>query len=337
MSGEVFIFIEQERGKLADVSLELVSKGRELAQTLNTKVSSVLLGDNVANLADTLFHYGSDKVFLIQDEVLKDFTTMPYSRTIVDLVKKEEPQIMLFGASPVGRDLAPRVSASLKCGLTADCTKLTIENIKFRGKELINQLLQVRPAFGGNIIATIISPNHRPQMATVREGVMKKLEPDNTRTGELINIPFVKHEKDEFVKIIQKIKETSSFNLKLSEIIVAGGAGVKSKANFELIKELAEVLGGEVGPTRSAVDFGYVKKQHQVGQTGITVRPKLYIACGISGAIQHKVGMDQSDIIISINSDPDAPIFKYSHYGIVGDLAKVLPMFIEVFKSKKNV
>lgn len=334
--GNVWVFIEQEGGKIADVSLELVCKGKELASKLGVKVEAVLLGNNVAHCADTLFSYGVKTVFLAEDKRLEPFTVLPYAKVIMDLIKEHKPNILLFGATMKGRELAPRVASEKLAGLTADCTDLQIDDFddKVNKKSYTNKLMQIRPAFGGNIIATIVNTWDDPQMVTVREGVMKMDAPTPGLKGEIVKVDVALTEKETVMKVIERIRQEKSVNLKGAQIIVAGGYGVGSKENFKLIHDLAEALGGEVGASRAAVDAGWINHDHQVGQTGVTVRPKLYIACGISGSVQHVAGMKESKKIIAINSDPGAPIFSVAHYGIIGDLNTVIPMMIKAYKAK---
>ncbi len=334
--GNVWVFIEQEGGKIADVSLELVSKGRELAARLGVKTEAVLLGNKVDACVETLFHYGCDNVFLAEDERLEPFTVLPYAKVIIDLIKEHRPNILLFGATMKGRELAPRVASEKLAGLTADCTDLKIDDFddKVNKKQYKDKLMQIRPAFGGNIIATIVNTWDDPQMVTVREGVMKMDAPEKGRKGKLTKVKVALTAKETVVKVIERVRQEKSVNLKGAQIIVAGGYGAGSKANFKLIHDLAATLGGEVGASRAAVDAGWIDHDHQVGQTGVTVRPKLYIACGISGSVQHCAGMAESKKIIAINSDPDATIFSLAHYGIVGDLNEVIPMMIKAYKSK---
>jgi len=334
--GNVWIFVEHERGTPAQVSLELIGKGRELADRLGVKVAAVLPGHDRAALAQTLFHYGCDQVFLAEDSRLEPFTVLPYAKIIVDLVRQHRPNILLFGATPVGRELAPRVASTLLAGLTADCTDLRIDDFEDKvGKQLYrNKLMQIRPAFGGNIIATIVNTWDDPQMVTVRPGVMKLPTPNPKRTGEIIKVGPALSDAETIVKVIERVRQEKSINLQAAQVIVAGGYGVGSKANFALIAELARTLGGSVGASRAAVDAGWINHDHQVGQTGVTVRPKLYIACGISGSVQHRAGMAKSGKIIAINSDPDAPIFAIAHYGIVGEINEVVPKMIKAFKAK---
>jgi electron transfer flavoprotein alpha subunit len=330
----VMVYIQQNEGKAADVSLELVSKARDLADKLGTEVSAAIFGEKVSGEVSRLASLGADKVYLAEDSRLKYYTPIPYSKLMIQTVSEKKPQIVLYGATTEGRDLAPRVASCLKVGLTADCTDLQIGDNTQKDIEYKNILYQIRPAFGGNIIATIVSPEKKPQMATVREGVMRMAQPNTSRKAETIKIK-AEFGKDDFPsEIINRVLQAKTVNLKGAQIIVAGGMGVGSKDNFALIRELAQTLGAEVGASRAAVDQGFIGKEHQVGQTGTTVRPKLYIACGISGAIQHRAGMDSSSRIIAINSDPEAPIFGIAHYGIVGDLNEVIPQMIKAYKAR---
>ena len=336
--GNVWVFIEQEGGKIADVSLELVCKGRELAQQLGVKTEALLLGNGVEKCVDTLYSYGCDTVYLIEDERLEPFTVLPYAKVIMDMIKAHHPNILLFGATMKGRELAPRVASEKLAGLTADCTDLQIddfEDLKNK-KSYTDKLMQIRPAFGGNIIATIVNTWDDPQMVTVREGVMKLGEPDTSRKGELIRVPVELDAADTAVQVIERVRADKEVDLQGAQIIVAGGYGVGSKENFKLIYDLAEAIGGEVGASRAAVDAGWISHDYQIGQTGVTVRPRLYIACGISGSIQHRAGMSESKKIIAINTDPDAPIFSCAHYAIVGDLNQVIPQMIKAFKAKQQ-
>lgn len=335
-TNEVWIFIEHNNKKVADVSLELISKGSELAKQLGVKTGAVILGKGVKKFSQELISYGADKVYIVEDEALSEYTTLPYSNVMANIIKEYEPQIVLYGASTMGRDLAPRITSELRVGLTADCTELKIGDHKIKDKEFKNILYQIRPAFGGNIIATIVSPEHRPQMATVREGVMKLNKPDNSRKGEIIEYKPTINKEDLVTTVIKRIQQEKSVDLKAAKILVSGGMGVGTKDNFKLIRNLAHAIGGEIAGSRAAVDAGFISHDHQVGQTGTTVRPTLYIACGISGQIQHIAGMSESNRIIAINSDPNAPIFQIAHYGIVGDLNEVIPKFIEVYKTLKK-
>ena len=341
VKGEVWVFAEQEEGVLSDVPRELLGKGRELADRLGVPLAAVLMGDGVEGLAKTLFEAGADKVHLVEDPALKTFRGKAYRHAFVKLIEECAPQIVIFGATHMGRDLAPAVASALRCGLTADCTDLQIGDWQDAKKKdadgnptvVKDVLLQIRPAFGGNIIATIVNPYNWPQMATVREGVMKPLEPRPGRTGETVRHGAGLDGVDIPVEVLEIVRRHSSVNLKGARIIVAGGAGVGSKENFKLLHDLADALGGAVGGSRAAVDLGYCEHERQIGQTGVTVRPALFISCGISGAVQHLAGMQDSAKIIAINTDRDAPIFKVAHYGIVGDLNVVIPKLIKAVKK----
>ncbi|MGI6492296.1 MAG: FAD-binding protein [Pelotomaculum sp.] len=322
----VWVFAEQRQGKLMNIGLELLGEGRKLADDLGVELSAVLIGDQVAPLAKELFAYGADNVYLVDNPELKDYRTESYCAAVEKLIKTYKPEIMLLGATFIGRDLGPRVSVRVFTGLTADCTRLDIDPDT-------RLLLQTRPAFGGNIMATIICPDTMPQMATVRAGVMKKAAPDYNRSGKLIEMAYP---DDAQVRTIVKkiVKEARKVvNLEEAQIIVSGGRGLGDPEGFKLIEEVAEALGGVVGASRAAVDAGWIPYSHQVGQTGKTVHPKLYIACGISGAIQHLAGMQNSGIIVAINKNPEAPIFKIADYGIVGDLYRVLPALVEALQE----
>ena len=339
--GEVWVFAEQEDGKLSDVPLELAGKGRELADELGVPLAMVLLGaPGVGDLVDSLAARGADKVYLVEDDLLGHYQTLPYRRVICELVQEQKPQIMLYGATAIGRDLAPSVASAMWCGLTADCTDLQIGDHTVANSDEVhkNLLLQIRPAFGGSIIATIINYDRWPQMATVREGVMVMPDADPSAKAEIIR-PKVESLDgfDAPVRIIESHRREKKVNLKAARVIVAGGAGVASADSFNLLRELANCLGGAVGASRAAVDLGYIDKDHQVGQTGTTVRPALYIACGISGAVQHRAGMEESAKILAINNDPEAPIFSFAHYGIVGDLQDVVPRMIKAVRSGATV
>ena len=331
---EVWVFVEQRGGKPADVSFELLSKGRKLAQTLKGTLKAVVIGHNMKDVAKETFRYGAQEVLLVDHPDLEFYNTLPYSRIMSELVDEHQPRIVLFGATFIGRDLAPRVASHTKSGLTADCTELKISDVTYLRKDYKELLLQIRPAFGGNIVATIITPDNPVQMATVREGVMEMAPLDKPVNGKITEITYTPDETDKLVQIIERYQEENKVNLKTAPIIVAGGYGMGSKENFQLLYELADVLGGEVAGSRAAVDAGFVDHNRQVGQTGVTVRPKLYIACGISGAIQHRAGMQDAKKIIAINTDPEAPIFDICHYGIVGDATEVIPMLIDVYKHK---
>ncbi len=331
---DVWVFIEQRNGKAADVSFELLCKGHKLAQSMSGVLKSVVIGSDVKELAAETFKYGADEAILVDHPALAQYRTMPYGRIMTELVQQHQPRIVLFGATIVGRDLAPRVASATRSGLTADCTDLQISDVAYLRKNYPQLLLQIRPAFGGNIIATIITPDNPVQMATVREGVMEKHEMKDSRVGKITSIPYKQDSIDDLITIVEQHREENKVNLKGASIIVAGGYGMGTRDNFKLIHELAHALGAEVAGSRAAVDAGFVPPERQVGQTGVTVRPKLYFAVGISGAIQHRAGMQESNKIIAINSDPDAPIFGISHYGIVGDAMDVLPRFIDVYKNK---
>ncbi|MDP3048702.1 MAG: FAD-binding protein [Thermodesulfovibrionales bacterium] len=324
----VWVFAEQREGSIASVSLELLGAGRKLADELKTELSAVLFGATEKD-ANELIKWGADKVYHSGNAVFEKFNDEPYSKLLVTLINEHKPAIVLAGATPIGRSFMPRVAASLRTGLTADCTALEID------KDTGN-LLQVRPAFGGNIMATILCPNHRPQIATVRPRVMKKGEYNPEKRGEIVSVDA--ENLTSRTKVIETIKETlgCKVNLQEADIIIAGGRGLGDAKGFNLLFELAEILGGTVGASRAAVDEGWIPYRHQVGQTGKTVCPKIYIACGISGAVQHLVGMQSSDIIIAINKNPEAPIFNVATYGIVGDIYEVLPLLIKKLKEIKS-
>jgi electron transfer flavoprotein alpha subunit len=336
IQGEVWVYGEVQDGILQDVSLELCGKARWLADKIGVRVGAALFGKDVKQFAQTLIRHGADHVYLVEDQSLADFRTDPYTRVLTELIEKYCPQIVLFGATPLGRDLAPRAASAMRCGLTADCTDLDVGDVTEKnGLVHKNLLLQIRPAFGGNIVATIVNYDQWPQMATVREGVMPLREPDNNRNGRIIRETVVLTDPFLFAaEVIKREVERRKVNLKGARVIVAGGAGVGSRENFDLIFDLAGTFGGEVGASRAAVDCGFAEHERQIGQTGTTVRPALYIACGISGAIQHCVGMEDSARIIAINTDKDAPIFSAAHYGIVGDLKQIIPMMIKAFKER---
>lgn len=333
----VFVYCEMEEEHVADVSLELLTKGRKLADELKCNLEVVLIGHHLQTVSQQLFPYGVDVLHVADDERLAPYRTLPHASIVTKLFSEEQPQVVLFGATSVGRDIAPRIASALKCGLTADCTSLIIgEHVdKKLNKEYKNLLYQIRPAFGGNIIATIITPDTVPQMATVREGVMKKEIVSENYKGVVhqLDVKDYINETDFIVKIIERHIEQKKVNIKHAPIIVSGGYGVGSKENFQLLFELAGILGGEVAGSRAAVDAGFIEHDRQVGQTGTTVRPKLYIACGISGAVQHTAGMNESAMIISINSDVNAPINKLADFAIVGDVGEVVPKIIKAYKK----
>ena len=333
----VFVYCEIEDSQVAEVSMELLTKGRALATELKCKLEAIAIGYKLEGIEKDIFPYGVDVLHIADDKRLAPYTTLPHTSIVVKLFQEEKPQIALMGASSVGRDLGPRVSSALHSGLTADCTSLVIGDHEDKKADKVyeNLLYQIRPAFGGNIIATIINPDCRPQMATVREGVMKKeiLDPKYKGTINKLDVSKYTNDLDFVVEMTERHMEKSKINIKGAGIIVAGGYGVGSKENFNLLFELAEVLGGEVGASRAAVDSGYVEHGRQIGQTGTTVRPKLYIACGISGQIQHRAGMEESAQIIAINTDPEAPINSIADYVITGDVADILPKMIKYYKA----
>lgn len=336
-NNNLIVYCEYDEGRIADVSLELLTKGRQLASKLGVKLEAIVIGDNLDGIEKQLFPYGVDTVYKVSDKRLYPYTSNPHAAVLINLFREIKPQICLMGATCIGRDLGPRVSSCLHSGLTADCTSLEIGDHKDpkTGKEYTDLLYQIRPAFGGNIVATIVNPDCRPQMATVREGVMKKEIFDENHKGEVIELEASKYVKPEdfVVEIIDRHIEKSKINIKGAPIIVAGGYGMGSRENFDLLYQLAETLGGEVGASRAAVDAGFAEHARQIGQTGVTVRPKLYIACGISGQIQHIAGMQESSIIISVNSDPDAPINTIADYVITGNVEDVVPKLIKYYKK----
>ena len=336
----VFVICEIDDAKIADVSLELLTKGRSLANRLKCKLEAIVLGSELDGIEKELFPYGADVIHIGDDPRLKPYTTLPHAAVINGLFREEKPQIGLLGATTMGRDLGPRVSSALGSGLTADCTALEIGDHEEKKANMVYKdlLYQIRPAFGGNIVATIINPDHRPQMATVREGVMKKEIYSASHKGVVKKIDVSKYLKPEdlVVKVLERHMEKSRVNIKNSSIIVAGGYGMGSKENFNVLYELAELIGGEVGASRAAVDAGFADHDRQIGQTGVTVRPKLYIACGISGQIQHTAGMEESSMVIAINNDPMAPINRIADYVIVGDVMDVIPKMITYYKKNSK-
>ncbi len=336
----LFVYCEIEEGTVADVSLELLTKGRSLSNQLGCQLEAIVIGNGLKNIEKQVLPYGVDKLHVFDGKDLYPYTSLPHTSILVNLFKQEEPQICLMGATVIGRDLGPRVSSALTSGLTADCTALEIgdHEEKKEGKTFKNLLYQIRPAFGGNIVATIVNPEHRPQMATVREGVMKKAIVSNDYKGEVIRheVKNFVTDADFVVKVIERAVEKAKNNLKGSPIIISGGYGVGSKDNFNLLFDLAKVLNAEVGASRAAVDAGFADHDRQIGQTGVTVRPKLYIACGISGQIQHIAGMQESGIIISINNDPEAPINQIADYVITGSIEEVVPKMIKYYKQNSK-
>ena len=335
----VYVFAQQVDNEISSIALELLGKAKDLAKDLNTEVTAMLLGSGIKNLADQLAEYGADKVIVVDDPELKDYRTEPYAHALASIINTYKPEIVLVGATAIGRDLGPRVSARVATGLTADCTVLEIGDFPLQAipgqEQLHNQLLMTRPAFGGNTIATIACPYNRPQMATVRAGVMQKIDPIKGAKAvvEEFNPGFTPDNK--YVEILDIVKSVvDTVDIMDAKILVSGGRGVGSKENFKLLDDLAEVLGGTVSCSRAVVDAGWKPKDLQVGQTGKTVRPNVYFAIGISGAIQHVAGMEESDIIIAINKDADAPIFDVADYGIVGDLNKIVPKLTEALKAE---
>ncbi len=334
----IFVYCElTEEHRIADVSLELLSKGKKLADTLGLALEAVVLGTQLDKALEQLRFFGISTIHYADNEQLFPYKTLTHTKLVQTLFEKEQPEIALFGATSIGRDLAPRISSSLRCGLTADCTNLVIGNHEDKLKKINykNLLYQIRPAFGGNIIATIINPETRPQMATVREGVMK-LEPQTVKNNPIkkeIDISVL-NTAGEKVEILHRHIEPPKVNLKAAQIMIAGGYGMGSKENFNILYELADLLGAEVGGTRAAVDAGFCTHERQIGQTGVTVRPKLYIACGISGAVQHRAGMDQSSKIISINTSIHAPINAIADYVVIGEVMKIIPKIIQSYKKQ---
>lgn len=337
----VFIYAQQVDGEISPIAFELLGKAKDLAADLDTDVIAVLLGSKIKDLADQLAEYGADRVIVVDDPVLEVYRTEPYAQALTAVINEYKPEIMLVGATAIGRDLGPRVSARVGTGLTADCTKLEIGDFPLNplpGKEQKhNQLLMTRPAFGGNTIATIACPDNRPQMATVRPGVMQKIDPVKGAKAEVVEFNPELKENNCYVEILDIVKEVAEVaDIQQAKILVSGGRGVGSKENFKILQDLADALGGTVSCSRAVVDNGWMPKDLQVGQTGKTVRPNVYFAIGISGAIQHTAGMEESDIIIAINKDESAPIFDVADYGIVGDLNKIVPLITEAVKARKN-
>lgn len=336
----LFVYCEIEEGIIADVSLELLTKGRSLANQLNCKLEALVIGSNLQGVEKQIFPYGADTVYLVDDKRLYPYTSLPHASVLIKLFKEQKPQICLMGATSIGRDLGPRVSSALHSGLTADCTSLEIgpHEEKKAGKVYENLLYQIRPAFGGNIVATIVNPECRPQMATVREGVMKKEIFDPNYQGTVVNLNASDYvsDADFIVEVIERHMEKSKVNIKSSPIIVAGGYGMGSKENFKMLFDLAGTIGAEVGASRAAVDAGFADHDRQIGQTGVTVRPKLYIACGISGQIQHIAGMQESSMIIAINNDENAPINTIADYVITGNVEDVIPKLIKYYKKNSK-
>lgn len=352
---DLWVFAEQRNGKMLNVALELIGEGHRLARAISedTKVCALLVGNGIEHLVKECYSYGADKVYLIQDERLENYTTDGYTKVIVDASKEYKPEIVLYGATHIGRDLAPRVAARLDTGLTADCTRLdvdintyidyaknntTLDTSSLDPNDTSKGLKQTRPAFGGNLMATIICPRTRPQMSTVRPGVMQKMEAKENATGELVEIKPIISDEDIRTKILEIVKSSKEMvSLTDAEIICSGGRGLGEACGFDLIAEFADKVGGVVGSSRAAVDSGWIDHANQVGQTGTTVKPTIYFACGISGAIQHLAGMQTSDTIIAINKDPDAPIFEVADYGIVGDLYKIIPQIMQAWDEAEEL
>ena len=333
----IFVYCEVDNKKVAEISQELLSAGKRLAQKLGCPLEAMIFGADLNNIETQIAPYGVDRIHLANDPRLEPFRTLPHAALAREILKKEDPQIVLFGATSIGRDLAPRIASVLNCGLTADCTILDIGDhyVKKEKKEYTDLLYAIRPAFGGSIMANIINWEMHPQMATVREGVMKKEIFDENYQAEivLVDVDEIVNQEDFIVKIIERHIEESDVNLKEAPIIVAGGYGVGSKKNFDYLHQLSNLLGGEIGGSRAAVDAGFIDHNRQIGQTGVTVRPKLYIAAGISGAVQHTAGMKEASMIISINNDPDAPMNKLADYVIEGDICDVIPKMIKYYKK----
>jgi electron transfer flavoprotein alpha subunit len=336
----VFVFAQQVDHELGNIAFELLGKARELAETLNTKVTAVLIGHNVKDLVDPLAQYGADRVIVVDDPELEVYRTEPYAHALASVINEYKPEIVLVGATAIGRDLGPTVSARVATGLTADCTKLDIGDFPLQARPGVeqkhNQLLMTRPAFGGNTIATIACPDHRPQMATVRPGVMQKIEPKKDAKAEVVEFNPGFTPNNRYVEIEEVVKKISdTVDIQDAKILVSGGRGLGGPENFEMLRNLAKAVGGEVSCSRAVVDSGWMPKDMQVGQTGKTVRPQVYFAIGISGAIQHVAGMEESDYIIAINKDEDAPIFDVADYGIVGDLNKIVPKLTAMINEAK--
>lgn len=336
----IFVYCETDEGHVSDVSLELLTKARALASQLGCKLETIVAGSGLNGIEKHLLPYGVDVIHIADDKRLYPYLTLTHTKIVKSVFENEKPQIALFGATSIGRDLAPRIASALKCGLTADCTGLEIgdHSDKKTGNDYKNLLYQIRPAFGGNILATIINPETRPQLATVREGVMKKVIFDENYKGVIKNIDVdsLLSDTDFVVRIIERHIEKKKVNIKNSGIIVSGGYGMGSKENFQMLFKLAEVLGAEVGGSRAAVDAGFIEHDRQIGQTGVTVRPKLYIACGISGQIQHRAGMSESAMIISINTDLNAPINQIADYVITGDVSDIIPKMIKYYRKNSK-
>lgn len=323
----IFVFVEQRENKIQNVALELLGKARELADVLGQEVYAMFLGNGIKNQAQELIAYGADKVLLCEDKNLEVYTTEPYTQAINQIINEYKPSIVFIGATTIGRDLGPRVAARVNTGLVADCTKLEIN-------EEDHELWSTRPAFGGNLMATIVNPDHRPQMSTVRPGVMRKMPKDDSRKGEIVDVKINFDQSKIKVKVLETVKKEAKVDITQAKILVSGGRGVANKEGFEKLAALADVLKGEVASSRAMVDAGIIEHDRQVGQTGKTVRPNMYMACGISGAIQHMAGMEDSEFIVAINKDKYAPIMQIADLGIVGDLHKIVPMLTERLKQE---
>jgi electron transfer flavoprotein alpha subunit len=330
----VMVFIEADRGRIADVSLELVCEAGRLAERLGGTVEAAAMGYGMTEALADLGRYGCRRVYYTEDRRLERFTSVPYARVTADIIRRRVPKVVLFGASTTGRDVAPRVASILRCGLTADCTELGVGDYRFKDRRWEDVLLQIRPAFGGNIVATIVSPESVPSMASVREGVMRLIESDPEARAEVVREAVDLGDGDFPTEIIEVMAQERCVDLKSARIIVAAGVGASDPESLKLVRQLARLLGGVVGASRPVVDACVLPRDHQVGQTGTTVRPNLYVACGISGQIQHRAGMAESKRIIAINRDPDAPIFDVAHYGIVGDVREVIPRMIKAYKVR---
>lgn len=334
----VWVYAEHRKGEITRPTLELLGVGRRLADKLGTPLSAVLIGHRVGGLARVLAEHGADKVYFAEDEALKHYNTLLHSKVLADLIAEEKPEIVLFAATTTGRDLAPRIAAKLETGLTADCTDLDIGDYTdpSTGKTYKNILYQIRPAFGGDVMATIVTPERRPQMATVRPGVFKAPKPAPNREAEIVKVKVEFGCEKDVLEVVEVVLDESEVPLEDARIIVSGGRGIGGPEGFQLIEELARLLGGQVGASRAAVDAGWISRAHQIGLTGKTVKPDIYIACGISGALQHIIGIKNAKTIIAINKDPEAPIFKYADYGIVGDLFQIIPVLIRKISEKKS-
>lgn len=337
MGKNILVFIEHRNGQIADVSKELICEASKLAAQLNGTVTGAAMGFGIKDALKTLGQYGCQTVYYTEDKRLGQFTSIPYAKTMMHIIQKYQPHIVLFGATTTGRDVAPRIASALKCGLTADCTELKIGDHRIKDRHFKDTLLQIRPAFGGNIIATIVSPESSPSMATVREGVMRLMALDAPREAEIIHEDCPVTDQDFPTEFLEQILAEKCVDLKAAKIIVSAGMGASHPEALKLVRQLARVLGGVVGSSRPVVDACLLEKDHQVGQTGTTVRPNLYIACGISGQIQHRAGMADSRRIIAINTDPKAPIFDIAQYGIVGDAREVIPRMIKAYKMRGTV